>query len=309
MLLCTPIFRGSTSDDQLAKIIKIMGAPSSKQVHKLCVYFMSSHTFLVFKMFIFTCIVFICIYESICVHAYTWICKKIKSRLTSHKILDMNPGYRGPAPRASAARSLDALFSSRSVEQKLICDVLNRMFDYNPAARPLCIQACADPFFDELRTAGLMLPEGRPLPPLFNFYAEELVTMPEIDAALKVCWWVGISFLLLCGIVTEVHFVKLYSRYSNWVRPLLSKYINYFLLAWITATGLNENVDDWIYNNYYFVFRQYFVMAKCSPLIILLLPGCIFPCMCIVYIHVQMVQITHSYSQCITYCIYFKYCT
>ena len=99
----------------------------------------------------------------------------------------MNPGYRGPAPRASAARSLDALFSSRSVEQKLICDVLNRMFDYNPAARPLCIQACADPFFDELRTAGLMLPEGRPLPPLFNFYAEELVTMPEIAAALKVC--------------------------------------------------------------------------------------------------------------------------
>lgn len=132
MLLLQPLFRGSTSDDQLAKIIKIMGTPSLKQIQ------------------------------------------------------DMNPAYRGAAPRPSPARPLDDLFKSRSSEDRqLIVNCLNRMLDYSPAARPFCIEAIADKLFDELRDPALTLPEGRPLPPLFNFYAEELDPKPAVVDRLK----------------------------------------------------------------------------------------------------------------------------
>lgn len=34
------------------------------------------------------------------------------------------------------------------------------------------LEACAHPFFDELREPNVRLPNGRPLPPLFNFKQE-----------------------------------------------------------------------------------------------------------------------------------------
>lgn len=34
------------------------------------------------------------------------------------------------------------------------------------------LEACAHPFFDELREPNARLPNGRPLPPLFNFKQE-----------------------------------------------------------------------------------------------------------------------------------------
>lgn len=36
----------------------------------------------------------------------------------------------------------------------------------------LQLEACAHPFFDELREPNTRLPNGRPLPPLFNFKQE-----------------------------------------------------------------------------------------------------------------------------------------
>lgn len=133
MLMCQPIFRGSTSDDQLAKIIKILGSPTAKQIQ------------------------------------------------------EMNPGYRGPQPRPSPARPLEELFKTRSADDRqLIVNLLTKMFDYNPANRPVCIEACADVFFDELRNPGLTLPDSRPLPALFNFYPEELALKPSIADKLKV---------------------------------------------------------------------------------------------------------------------------
>lgn len=125
MLLGQPIFRGTTSEDQLAKIIRVLGAPTARQVQ------------------------------------------------------EMNPAFRGVPPRAAPSRPLEEHFKSRSAEdRKLIVDVLQRLFDYQPSSRPSCIEAMADVFFDELRTPGLTLPEGRPLPPLFNFFEEEMALAP-----------------------------------------------------------------------------------------------------------------------------------
>ena len=36
----------------------------------------------------------------------------------------------------------------------------------------LQLEACAHPFFDELRDPNVRLPNNRPLPPLFNFKQE-----------------------------------------------------------------------------------------------------------------------------------------
>lgn len=48
-------------------------------------------------------------------------------------------------------------------------DLVARLLEYTPAARISPLQACAHRFFDELRDPNTKLPNGSPLPPLFNF--------------------------------------------------------------------------------------------------------------------------------------------
>ena len=47
--------------------------------------------------------------------------------------------------------------------------LVSRLLEYTPGARISPLQACAHPFFNELREAYLQLPSGRGVPPLFNF--------------------------------------------------------------------------------------------------------------------------------------------
>ncbi|CAL5415704.1 unnamed protein product [Camellia sinensis] len=48
-------------------------------------------------------------------------------------------------------------------------DLVCRFFQYSPNLRCTALEACTHPFFDELRDPNTRLPNGRPLPPLFNF--------------------------------------------------------------------------------------------------------------------------------------------
>jgi glycogen synthase kinase 3 beta len=41
--------------------------------------------------------------------------------------------------------------------------------EYTPGARITPLQACAHPFFNELREGNKVLPNGREFPQLFNF--------------------------------------------------------------------------------------------------------------------------------------------
>jgi len=51
---------------------------------------------------------------------------------------------------------------------------------YNPDKRLRPLEAIMHPFFDELRVEGTTLPNGNPLPELFNFAKEELMsTTPD----------------------------------------------------------------------------------------------------------------------------------
>lgn len=49
--------------------------------------------------------------------------------------------------------------------------LVSRLLEYTPSARIQPMEACAHAFFDELRDPASRLPNGRELPPLFNFTA------------------------------------------------------------------------------------------------------------------------------------------
>jgi len=61
-------------------------------------------------------------------------------------------------------------------------DLLSKLLQYSPELRYTALEACCHPFFDELREENAKLPNGRPLPPLFNFDEHELsYAKPMID--------------------------------------------------------------------------------------------------------------------------------
>jgi hypothetical protein len=54
-----------------------------------------------------------------------------------------------------------------------------RLLTYDPQKRPKPLVSLTDPYFDELRDQNTKLPNGQPLPPLFNFTPEEIADEPE----------------------------------------------------------------------------------------------------------------------------------
>ncbi|KAG9143387.1 hypothetical protein Leryth_017775 [Lithospermum erythrorhizon] len=59
-------------------------------------------------------------------------------------------------------------------------DLASRLLQYSPSLRYTALEACAHPFFDELREPNARLPNGHPLPPLFNFKQELTGASPEL---------------------------------------------------------------------------------------------------------------------------------
>ena len=63
-------------------------------------------------------------------------------------------------------------------------DLISRMLQYVPQERITALQACAHPYFDELRDPATTLPNGDPLPTLFDFSEAEMSAQPELAGAL-----------------------------------------------------------------------------------------------------------------------------
>ena len=61
------------------------------------------------------------------------------------------------------------VFKGRASEDAI--DLVSKLLEYNPGARINPLQACAHSFFNELRQEGTVMPNGKELPPLFNFTA------------------------------------------------------------------------------------------------------------------------------------------
>ena len=71
------------------------------------------------------------------------------------------------------------MFRSRTPPDAI--DLISKILVYNPDKRPRPLEILLFPFFDELRDKNTKLPNGNPLPELFEFTKEETSTYsPEI---------------------------------------------------------------------------------------------------------------------------------
>jgi serine/threonine protein kinase len=69
-------------------------------------------------------------------------------------------------------------------------DLVSKMLVYSPNIRIRPLEALLHPFFDELRSPGLQLPNGQPLPNLFDFTDEEKsMTTQEVWTQLIPAWY------------------------------------------------------------------------------------------------------------------------
>ncbi|XP_008803034.1 shaggy-related protein kinase epsilon-like isoform X1 [Phoenix dactylifera] len=97
---------------------------------------------------------------------------KVLGTPTREEIKCMNPGYTEFKFPQIKARPWHKLFHKWMPPEAV--DFISRLLQYSPNLRCTALEACAHPFFDELRDPNLRLPNGQPLPPLFNFTPQEL---------------------------------------------------------------------------------------------------------------------------------------
>lgn len=94
---------------------------------------------------------------------------KILGTPQRHQILAMNPKYKEYRFPQIKPLPWDRVFRSRTPKEAI--DFVARLLVFEPAARPLPLEALADSYFDELRDQNTRLPSGEPLPDLFSFTA------------------------------------------------------------------------------------------------------------------------------------------
>ncbi|XP_042512885.1 shaggy-related protein kinase epsilon-like isoform X2 [Macadamia integrifolia] len=104
---------------------------------------------------------------------------KVLGTPTREEIKCMNPNYREFKFPQIKAHPWHKVFHKRMPPEAV--DLVSRLLQYSPKLRCTALEACAHPFFDELRDPNARLPNGRPLPPLFNFTPQELAgASPEL---------------------------------------------------------------------------------------------------------------------------------
>ncbi|KAK4756526.1 hypothetical protein SAY87_006653 [Trapa incisa] len=104
---------------------------------------------------------------------------KVLGTPTREEIKCMNPNYTEFKFPQIKAHPWHKIFYRRMPAEAV--DLISRLLQYSPNLRSTALEALVHPFFDELRDPNTCLPNGRPLPPLFNFKTHELKRMnPEM---------------------------------------------------------------------------------------------------------------------------------
>ncbi|MBA0551185.1 hypothetical protein Golob_022080 [Gossypium lobatum] len=101
---------------------------------------------------------------------------KVLGTPTREEIKCMNPNYTEFKFPQIKPHPWHKVFQKRLPPEAV--DLVCRFFQYSPNLRCTALEACIHPFFDELRDPNTRLPNGRPLPPLFNFKPQELSGVP-----------------------------------------------------------------------------------------------------------------------------------
>jgi len=107
---------------------------------------------------------------------------KVLGTPTREQIKEMNPNYTEFKFPQIKAHPWQKVFRARTSPEAI--DLVSRLLEYTPSARITPLQACAHTFFDELREPGTKLPNGREMPPLFNFTEAELKIQPTLNSQL-----------------------------------------------------------------------------------------------------------------------------
>lgn len=79
----------------------------------------------------------------------------------------MNPDYKEYRFPQIKPLPWEKVFRSRTPKEAI--DFVARLLQYSPALRPRPLEGLHDPYFNELRDQNTRLPNGQPLPELFNF--------------------------------------------------------------------------------------------------------------------------------------------
>lgn len=107
---------------------------------------------------------------------------KVLGTPTREQIREMNPNYTEFKFPQIKSHPWQKVFRARTPPEAI--DLVSRLLEYTPSSRISPLQACAHTFFDELREFNTRLPNGRELPPLFNFTEHELSIQPALNSIL-----------------------------------------------------------------------------------------------------------------------------
>jgi glycogen synthase kinase 3 beta len=92
---------------------------------------------------------------------------KVLGTPTREQIKTMNPNYMEHKFPQIKPHPFSKIFRSRTPPEAL--ELISRLLEYTPSRRFTPVEAMVHPFFDELRNPETRLPNGKDLPPLFNF--------------------------------------------------------------------------------------------------------------------------------------------
>lgn len=101
---------------------------------------------------------------------------KVLGTPTKEEIHAMNPNYTEFRFPQIKAHPWTKVFSKRMPPDAV--DLVSKLLQYAPQKRMTAVQAMTHTFFDELRDPSARLPNGRPLPPLFNWLPGEMDDVP-----------------------------------------------------------------------------------------------------------------------------------
>ncbi|KAI5674867.1 hypothetical protein M9H77_05817 [Catharanthus roseus] len=101
---------------------------------------------------------------------------KVLGTPTREEIKCMNPNYTEFKFPQVKAHPWHKIFHKRTPPEAV--DLVSRLLQYSPNLRYSALEALIHPFFDDLRDAKTRLPNGRLLPPLFNFKPQEVKGLP-----------------------------------------------------------------------------------------------------------------------------------
>lgn len=107
---------------------------------------------------------------------------KVLGTPTRDQIKEMNPNYTEFKFPQIKSHPWQKVFRARTPPEAI--GLVSRLLEYTPGARITPLQACAHPFFSELREGPKVLPNGREFPPLFNFTEAERAIQPSLNATL-----------------------------------------------------------------------------------------------------------------------------